>query len=140
MKSCFIFILLIFTASASISQEEKCEPNTCTTVAADRYKVELAGCTNFLDIYVLNSSGRPLRNIEIRGKVEFFYLDEAILDAKFEQYYNTNSLRAKIPSPGFYNCRITLTIDGSNIVVSFENECDLKAQIDSLKKTNTRKS
>jgi len=123
-------LIVLFGSPAIWSQSEKCEPGGCTSKKTEAYVVELAGCYNFLHIYVLNKQGEALRNKEIIGSVEFFYLDESILKSKFSQYFKTNSLRAKIPSPGFYNCRISLSIDGEPVVVAFENECDLRARVD----------
>lgn len=123
-----VLIIVFLNTSILWSQTEKCEPSKCTREKSEKYIVELAGCYSYLHIYVLNQQGEALRDKEITGTVEFFYLDETILRGEFSQYFKTNSLRAKIPSPGFYNCRIALQIDEEYVVVAFENECHLQAK------------
>lgn len=118
----------LFQGIVTNAQNSKCEPNSCTLKASGGYKVELAGCSNYLDIYVLDANEVPLRNTRITGTVEFFYLDETSLMTDFKQYFRTNSLRAPIPSQGFYNCKVKLTIGNEVVEVYFDNECDLRAR------------
>ena len=125
--STLLLILSLFFTTSLLSQGSKCEPNQCTTKASGRYKVELAGCTNYLDIYVLDENGTPLRNIAITGTCEFFYLDETSLITNFKQFFRTNSLRAHVPAQGFYNCKVKLMIDHEIVEMYFDNECDLRS-------------
>jgi hypothetical protein len=106
------------------AQNSKCEPGKCTVNISGKYKVELAGCNNYIDIYVLDETHSPVSNKHITGTVEFFYMDETSLMASFQQFFKTNSLRAKVPVHGFYNCKITLNIGTDIIVTYFDNECD----------------
>lgn len=129
MKHLSYFLLtlgLLLLAHCMPAQGSKCDPNQCTTKASGNYKVELAGCSNHLDIYVLNQEAVPLRNMEITGTAEFFYLDETSLTTDFKQFFRTNSLRAHVPVPGFYNCKVKLIIGNETIEVYFDNECDLR--------------
>lgn len=128
-KACFLFSFLFFMPGALNAQNSKCDPNTCTMKTSGKYSIELAGCNNYLDIYVLDELGKPLGNTLIKGNVEFFYLDETSLLVPFKQFFRTNSLRAKVPCPGFYNCRVILTIGTDICDVYFDNECDLRAQL-----------
>ena len=121
-----ILSALLFTTGLC-AQGSKCEPNQCTTKASGRYKVELAGCSNYLDIYVLDETGAPLRNTSITGTVEFFYLDETSLISSFKQFFKTNSLRAHVPAQGFYNCKVKLIINNEIVEMYFDNECDLRS-------------
>jgi hypothetical protein len=116
---------LLFTGGIN-AQNSKCEPNQCTTKSSGKYKVELAGCSNYLDIYVLDQSGEPLRNTVITGSVEFFYLDETSLITNFKQFFRTNSLRAHVPAQGFYNCKVKLIIEHEIVEMYFDNECNLR--------------
>jgi hypothetical protein len=124
--SCIIAILIFLCALTGQAQNSKCEPNQCTTKASGNYKVELAGCSNYLDIYVLDKNGEPLRNTAITGSVEFFYLDETSLITNFKQFFRTNSLRAHVPAQGFYNCKVKLIIDHEIVEMYFDNECNLR--------------
>lgn len=125
--SIFLFISsLLFTASL-YAQGSTCEPNQCTTKASGKYKVELAGCSNYLDIYVLDADGMPLRNTTITGSCEFFYMDETSLITSFKQFFHTNSLRAHVPVQGFYNCKVKLIINNDIVEMYFDNECYLKS-------------
>lgn len=129
MKKTYSFIiagLIFFCAPAAQAQNSKCEPNQCTTKASGNYRVELAGCSNYLDIYVLDSNGEPLRNTAITGSVEFFYLDETSLITNFKQYFRTNSLRAHVPAQGFYNCKVKLIVNHEMVEMYFDNECNLR--------------
>jgi hypothetical protein len=118
--------MLCFIQSLTYAQNSKCEPGQCTVKASGKYKIELAGCNNYLDIYLLDETHSPVSNKHITGTVEFFYLDETSLMTSFQQFFKTNSLRAKIPVQGFYNCKITLNVGTDIIVMYFDNECDLK--------------
>lgn len=123
----FLMAMLCSVSGSVRAQKSTCDPTTCTVVRSGKYSVELAGCDNYLDIYVLDTLGIPLKNTMIKGRVEFFYLDETSLMVPFRQFFRTNSLRAKIPCPGFYNCRVTLFIGTDSCEVYFDNECDLRA-------------
>lgn len=125
----FLIACLVFTSISLEAQNSKCDPNTCTTKNSGKYNIELAGCNNYLDIYVLDTLGHAIKNELIKGEVEFFYLDETSLIMPFNQFFKTNSLRAKVPCPGFYNCRVNLFIGKDNCKVYFNNECDLRAQL-----------
>lgn len=124
--SFFLMGMLLSVPGFLCAQRSKCDPNACTTISSGKYSIELAGCDNYLDIYVLDTLGEPLKNIPIKGRVEFFYLDETSLMVPFKQFFRTNSLRAKVPCPGFYNCRVTLLIGADICEVYFDNECDLR--------------
>jgi hypothetical protein len=128
-NTCFLLGFLISISGTLSAQHSKCDSNTCTTKRSGTYRVELAGCDNFLDLYVLDASGSPLKNVPIKGDAEFFYLDETSLMVSLKQFFKTNSLRAKVPCSGFYNCRVILTIDTEICEVYFDNECDLRAQL-----------
>ncbi len=125
--SILLFVSCLFFTANLYAQGSKCEPNQCTTKASGEYKVELAGCSNYLDIYVLDAYGTPLRNTIITGSCEFFYLDETSLMTNFKQFFHTNSLRAHVPAQGFYNCKVRLTINNEMVEMYFDNECDLKS-------------
>lgn len=129
LNSIFLIAFLVFTSTILEAQISKCDPNTCTTKNSGKYSIELAGCDNYLDIYVLDTLGQAIKNELIKGTVEFFYLDETSLMMPFKQFFRTNSLRAKVPCPGFYNCRVSLFIGADICEVYFNNECDLRAQL-----------
>lgn len=124
--SFFLIAMLLSVSGSLCAQKSTCDPNACTTVSSGKYNIELAGCDNYLDIYVLDTLGEPIKNTPIKGRVEFFYLDETSLMVPFKQFFRTNSLRAKVPCPGFYNCRVTLLIGTDICEVYFDNECDLR--------------
>ncbi|MES2131179.1 MAG: hypothetical protein V4506_02450 [Bacteroidota bacterium] len=126
-NSFFLIAVLVFISGSLRAQNLKCDPNTCTIKNSGKYSIELAGCDNYLDIYVLDTLGNPIKNIPIKGNVEFFYLDETSLMMPLKQFFRTNSFRAKVPCPGFYNCRVILTIGTDICEVYFNNECDLLA-------------
>lgn len=116
---------MICLATLSLkAQDFQCDSGTCTVKHNGKYTVELAGCNNYLDIFVYDAYMRPLKGKVIDGTAEFFYLDETSLSSAFRQYFKTHSLRAKIPVAGFYNCKVTLTIHDEVIEVYFDNECD----------------
>lgn len=125
-NSFFLIGMFIALSGSLCAQKSKCDPNACTIINSGKYSIELAGCDNYLDIYVLDTLGQPIRNVPIKGRVEFFYLDETSLMVPFKQFFRTNSLRAKVPCPGFYNCRVTLFIGTDICEVYFDNECDLR--------------
>jgi hypothetical protein len=126
--TCLLFIACSSLITSTINaQNSKCEPNQCTIKASGKYKVELAGCNNYLDIYVLDANGDPLRNTSITGSVEFFYMDETSLITDFKQFFRTNSLRAHVPVQGFYNCKVKLVIENEIVEMYFDNECNLKS-------------
>lgn len=127
--SFFLMSMLLSVSGSLCAQKSTCDPNACTTVSSGKYNIELAGCDNYLDIYVLDAFGKPLKNVAITGQVEFFYLDETSLMVPFKQYFRTNSLRAKVPCQGFYNCRVALHIHTDTCEIYFDNECDLRAQL-----------
>lgn len=116
-----LLTLMMYSAQA---QEFKCDSSTCTIKHNGTYKIELAGCHNYLDIYVYDEKGHSIKNSTIQGMAEFFYLDETTLSSPFTQFFKTHSLRAKIPVAGFYNCRVLLEIHGETVSVYFDNECD----------------
>ena len=118
--------LLFFTGLAQITPDQT---PVCTTKKAGRYLVELAGCGNYVDIYLYTLREKPVRGTELKGKAEFFYLDESCARSEFIQYERTNSLRAEVPFPGFYNFKVTLIIQSDTISTYFDNTCDLRAQI-----------
>jgi hypothetical protein len=128
MKTILFMLLLSLAICLKSQQGQECAPGACTIKEAGNYNIELSGCYNYLDIYVYDKQLKPLRNVEITGYAEFHYLDETVLRSEFRQYYRTNSLRAKIAGPGFYNCRVNLNIAGENVSVYFDNECDLRAE------------
>lgn len=129
MKLFPLFIViatLVFSSQKLRAQQGHCQQGQCTIKTAGRYLVELAGCNDYLDIYVLDDNNLPVKNKEITGTVEFYYLDETSLIAGFKQFFKTNSLRAHIPAKGFYNCQIKLRIGFDTLEVFFDNECNLK--------------
>jgi len=128
MKKIMLYIFIFISALLG-AQDSICKPGNCTTKISGKYKVELAGCRNYLDIYLLDSKNRPVRGEEIRGTVEYFFLDKSSISSEFEQYYRSNSLRAIIPSSVFTRCRITLEVNDEFITVYFNNECNLRVQL-----------
>lgn len=120
-----IFILSAFTYRA----QDFLDPSPgCDTKKAGRYLVELAGCNNYIDLYLYHQRAKPVRGLEIKGKAEFFYLDETMTSSDLIQYERTNALRAEIPGPGFYNFKVTLIIKSDTISTYFDNSCDLRAE------------
>lgn len=117
-------VILVLMMCSTQAQEFKCDSSTCTIKHNGIYKIELAGCHNYLDIYVYDETGHSIKNSTIQGVAEFFYLDETTLSSPFTQFFKTHSLRAKIPVSGFYNCRGLLDIHGETVSVYFDNECD----------------
>ncbi|WP_317897673.1 hypothetical protein [Aurantibacillus circumpalustris] len=127
MKQILSVLMLLFflTDTAQIIHSET---PVCTTKKAGNFLIELAGCNNYIDIYLYDLKEKPVRGIELNGKAEFHYLDETFSKADFVQYGRTNSLRAEIPGPGFYNFKVTLVIKNDTITTYFDNTCDLRAQ------------
>lgn len=105
---------------------KKPEAVLCTRERSGKYQVELAGCHSYMDIDVLDLSGKPLKQTSISGTAEYVYLDETTLITNFRQFLRTNTLRAPIPAPGFYRCHVRLTIGNDTVDVCFDNECDLR--------------
>lgn len=128
-RNLFVIIFIFLISGTLSAQGKKCDPETCTMKCSGNYCIELAGCDAYLDIYVLDLLARPLKNKDIQGSVEFCYLDETSLTAPLKQFFNTNSLRAKVPAPGFYNCKVSLFIGQDTSEVYFDNECDLRVQL-----------
>jgi hypothetical protein len=120
---------IVFLIVSLGAQEYKCKPNSCTYKEAGKYILELAACDNYLEIYVLDSQLKPAKINIITGFAEFSYMDETFLITYFTRFSNTNLIKAKIPGPGFYNCRVSLEIDGDLVNAFFDNECDLRAGI-----------
>lgn len=127
-STCLLLFVLIALSGSLCAQSSKCDENKCTVKSSGKYSIELAGCDPYLDVYVLDIFGHPVKNKPITGTVEFFYLDETSLAVSFRQFFSTNSLRAKIPCPGFYNCKVSLLIGTEACEVYFDNECDLQAR------------
>jgi hypothetical protein len=127
MKTCLPIIALLCILNSN-AQERSIEP-TCAIKKAGHYLVELAGCTNYIDIYLYDLKEKPVRGLELKGKAEFFYLDETCASSDFIQYERSNALRAEIPGPGFYNFKVSLIIRSDTISTYFDNTCDLRAEI-----------
>lgn len=122
--SFFYGVAFALLAAASVhAQAQLCTPGQCTTKSAGQYFVELSGCSNTLDLYIYDRNMQPVRSVVITGFVDFLYPDESVSCALFSQYHRTNFLSAKIPAPGFFNCRITLVVGGERIYTNFDNEC-----------------
>jgi len=121
--------LLVFFFLNNKAQVDLNETPGCTTKKAGHYLIELAGCNNYIDIYLYDLKGKQVRGIQVNGKAEFFYLDETCATSEFVQYERTNALRAVVPGPGFYNFKVTLLIKNDTISAYFDNSCDLRAQI-----------
>lgn len=129
MKAIFATLLLLLSLN-SLAQINPNETPVCTTNKAGEYLIELAGCGNYIDIYLYDPKEKPVRGgIELKGKAEFYYLDETCASSEFIQYEWSNSLRAEVPGPGFYNFKVTLVIQNDTISTYFDNSCDLRAQL-----------
>jgi hypothetical protein len=126
MRTGISLFLFLCTLTAAWAQKRDCAPG-CVMKPAGNYFIELAGCNEYLDIYVYDIRKVPLRNVTLAGAVEFYYPDESVARAELIQYYTTNRLSARIAGPGFRNCRVLLQVNGKDVSALFQNECELRA-------------
>lgn len=120
-----IMLLVCLTGTA---QTSAIKSPACKVHRAGNYFIELADCVNYIDIYLSNLKGNPVRGIALSGSVEFRYIDKTCARSELIQYKKTNSLRTEVPASGFYDLKITLFIKGDTISSYFCNGCNLRAQ------------
>ncbi|PBQ30526.1 hypothetical protein CNR22_01660 [Sphingobacteriaceae bacterium] len=111
------------------AQTHACDANTCTRKRAGSYQIEVSGCINYMDVTIYHKNNKPLAGTELTGYAEFYYPDESCLTEELAQFARTNSLRVKVPYPGFNNFKIALIINGQTVYAFFDNDCNLRATL-----------
>jgi hypothetical protein len=122
-KSIVVIILLIYFGQAISAQQNGFGPHGGRLKKVGKYKIELFGCDNYLEIYLYNADTNAINNNGIVGNIEFYYDGSATLISPIT-HYGMDGFTAKIPVKTFTYCKPALDINGEIIVTEkFENEC-----------------
>ncbi len=114
---------LLFFAQGIYAQQKDIGPHGGRLKTTGNYRVELFGCENYLEVYVLDIDNDAINNANIKGSVEFFYPNQTTLSYPLVQY-GMDGFTAKIPVTTFYQCRVSLNINSEFIITEkFDNEC-----------------
>jgi len=124
-----LFILYLLIHMVTRAQTHTCDANTFARKAAGNYNIKVAGCENYIDIYIYDKKNKPLVDAVIMGHAGFYYPDESYLSEDLTQSSSTNALRVKVPYPGFSTFKISLIINGQNVSAYFENDNSLRATL-----------
>jgi hypothetical protein len=129
MKNMALFILLFSLLAAKA--QDKCDTSVCLHEKAGKYKIEMEkSCGDKLTVYVHTADNAPLLGKEILGYVDYFYSAKNYAVEDLYQFPGSNRLEAVIPSPGYFNAKVTLVIDKETVSAFFNNECMLRAEND----------
>ena len=116
-------LLLLFLAINTYAQESERGPHQGAIRTAGHFKIELLGCTDHVEVYLLDKDAQEMSNYDIHGKVAFTFKNNITKEVPL-QPYGRDGFSAKIPQSEFFNCFVTIEILSSPITASFESECN----------------
>jgi hypothetical protein len=118
-----LLLLLVCTVHINAwAQKAERGPHQGQMKQAGHYKIELFGCTDHIEVYLLDKEGQAMSNYDIKGKVNFVFKNKKSQEILL-QPYGRDGFSAKIPQSDFFNCTVTIEILSSPITASFESEC-----------------
>jgi hypothetical protein len=130
MKSVLFIILLTSTLPGMMPRLNQRGPHQGTVKPLDdKYQLEVLGCMDHLELYVLDKKLQSTSNFEMNGTVTFYY---AGASEKPKQKtltvplvaYGRDGFSAKLPEENFSYSIVTLTIfDKTLVSPQFPNEC-----------------
>ena len=123
MKRTYLGLILTLLFSLSFAQQSNLGPHGGRIKTAGKYKVELLGCDNYLEVYLYDADTNAVNNKEVTGSIEFYYNSEASLNSTLVRY-GMDGFTARIPNNTFFYSKVTFDINGLLLVTEkFDNEC-----------------
>jgi hypothetical protein len=128
-KKAIVFItMLLFFGPLAIAQNVGYGPHGGRLKTAGKYKIELFGCDDHIEVYLYDVDTNAISNGDITGIATFYYDNAETATTMFIRY-GMDGFTAKIPSNSFIYCKPALDIDKKLVVsAKFENECLLSTQ------------
>jgi hypothetical protein len=128
MKTIVFIVALLFSLQVANAQQNSFGPHGGRLKTIGKYKIELFGCNDHIEVYLFDSDTNAINNADIVGNVEFYYDGSATLTSLLA-HYGMDGFTAKIPSNMFTYCKPVLDIDEKFIITEkFENECLISAE------------
>jgi len=126
-KTVAVIIALIFFIQVVNAQQSGFGSHGGRLKTVGKYKIELFGCNDHIEVYLFDSDTNAISNTDIVGNVEFYYDGSATLTSLLA-HYGMDGFTAKIPVNTFIYCKPALDIDGKFIITEkFDNECLISA-------------
>ena len=118
--------LLLFAALSmqfiSYSQQLTRGPHQGLVKEVGLYKIEMLGCSDHIEVYLLDQEMQSINNHQITGHVRFYFNNKTSQDSPLMPY-GQDGFSAKIPQSEFFNCIVTIDILSKPISATFESEC-----------------
>lgn len=118
-----IFCVIIVASYTVKAQSNGIGPHGGRLKTANNCKIEVAGCDNYLEIYLYDRDTNAINNTNITGNVIFYYNNTAELNVPMVKY-GLEGFTAKIPINTFSYSKVIFDINSEFIInQKFENEC-----------------
>lgn len=122
MKKILFFLLLTLQLGVFAQVDTLRGPHGGRIHSYMDYRIEMVGCNDYLEIYLYNKVMDPLNNYGVLGDVKFYYPNEVYSSSPLVPY-GADGFTAKIPSPIYYNSRVTMNFAGQALTAKFDNVC-----------------
>jgi hypothetical protein len=121
MKALLLFAALSLQFILSAQQLSR-GPHQGVVKEAGLYKIEMLGCVDHIEVYLLDKDGQSISNYQIAGHVRFYFNNKTSQNSPLMPY-GQDGFSAKIPQSEFFNCIITIDILSKSVSATFESEC-----------------
>jgi hypothetical protein len=118
----FLICYVLVSYLNGMAQPVERGPHQGQMKQAGHFKIELLGCMDHVEVYLLDKDGQAMSNYDIKGKVTFVSNTKNSKNIPL-QPYGRDGFSAKIPQSDFFKYTVTIEILSSPITANFENEC-----------------